>query len=133
MYDLRSTLMIKRILLVGGILLLVGCPRGDHVSPEYPAHAALREQVVCITVTPEKDEQVQSVLISKSGSHKAEAFKYFESTYKVVSGECVDMLGYRFQHDESYKVSINLNSPENERKVFIPQAALLLLFSPLKK
>ena len=125
--------MIKRILLVGGILLLVGCPRGDHVSPEYPAHAALREQVVCITVTPEKDEQVQSVLISKSGSHKAEAFKYFESTYKVVSGECVDMLGYRFQHDESYKVSINLNSPENERKVFIPQAALLLLFSPLKK
>ncbi|BFO08728.1 putative T6SS immunity periplasmic lipoprotein [Serratia rubidaea] len=118
---------------MGGILLLVGCPRGDHVSPEYPAHAALREQVVCITVTPEKDEQVQSVLISKSGSHKAEAFKYFESTYKVVSGECVDMLGYRFQHDESYKVSINLNSPENERKVFIPQAALLLLFSPLKK
>ena len=87
-------------------------PRGDYVSPEYPAHAALREQNLCITVTPEEGEQVQSILFGKSGSHKAEAFKYFESTYKVVSGECVDMLGYRFQHDESYKVSINLTLPK---------------------
>ena len=114
--------MMKRILLVGGILLLVGCPRGDYVSPEYPAYVALREQVLCITVTPEKDEQVQSILIGNSGSHKAEAFKYFESTYKVASGECVDMLGYRFQHDESYKVSINLNSSEKRTQGIHPSS-----------
>lgn len=118
---------------MGGILLLVGCPRGDHVSPEYPAHAALREQVVCITVTPEKDEQVQSVLISKSGSHKAEAFKYFESTYKVVSGECVDMLGYRFQHDESYKVSINLNSPEKRAQGIHPSSRTFIAVFSVEK
>ncbi|WP_158782147.1 putative T6SS immunity periplasmic lipoprotein [Pantoea sp. BAV 3049] len=118
---------MKKLITIFSTLLLVGCPgAGDRYYPPEHAEVAIRNNAVCVTVSPEGDEKVQSVLIHRNDSNQQVKDTYIDKSYFLTKDDCIGTNGYKFLTGVPYTVSVNLNSKKKADKKIFPSSRLFI-------
>ncbi|MGE9550355.1 putative T6SS immunity periplasmic lipoprotein [Erwinia amylovora] len=114
-------------LIIFSTLLLVGCPgSGDRYYPPEQAEIAIRNNAICIMVSPEGDERVQSVFIHRNDSNQQVKDTYIDNSYFLTKDDCIGTNGYKFSTGVPYTVSVNLNSQKKADKRIFPSSRLFV-------
>ncbi|WP_054181320.1 putative T6SS immunity periplasmic lipoprotein [Trabulsiella odontotermitis] len=107
-------------------LLLAGCFHvGDPRAKHYRASVFTVANEVCVTVQPEGDEKLISLIIEEVGNskNKLERF-YYDDAITVSSDKCVPNFGYRYEAGKAYNYSLILESSAKKKKGVVPASRI---------
>jgi hypothetical protein len=109
--------MCNKIILLYLMLSLSGCVLEKPIVPPSPAKAFLVGEDVCFT-TPGRDEsnKVYSINIEKAGGRVTSSnFSQGSNNYiSVKENDCIPTLGYKFETDVVYHVTIYTLNPDKK-------------------
>ncbi|YCH30816.1 hypothetical protein M1E08_19720 [Erwinia sp. PK3-005] len=111
-----------KLLLIACAFLISGCPGPRDYFPRiWPAQISIKDGKPCVTVQPEGDEKVRSVMIYEMTEMNNQ--RRFESEpYAVRDDECLDMNAYPFRLNTAYVISVTLISEKKRQRAYYKSA-----------
>ena len=113
---------MEKLIFILAVFFLSGCPGPRDSFPRtWPAQVTIKSNQLCVTVRPEGDEKLRSIMIYELADMANQ--KYFKaSPYTVHADECLNVAAYPFRLDTAYVVSVTLTSEKKRQRAYYQSA-----------